>query len=75
MNNLKKVLSVLKKEWLDYVLLVFLSIALVMLGYSLSIIEWEINEIEPPESSVDSTEIRLVKGKNFYNGLTETDKK
>lgn len=72
MYSYKKIISVLKKDWLDYILLLFLSILLVLIAHSFSIIVLEFNDSVHPEGEV--SEITLVQGKNFHNGLPGDDR-
>ncbi len=72
MYSYKKIISILKKDWLDYILLLFLSILLVLIAHSFSIIVLEFNDSAHPEEEV--SEITLVQGKNFHNGLPSDDR-
>ena len=72
MYSHKKIISILKKDWLDYILLLFLSILLVLIAHSFSIIVLEFNDSAHPEGEV--SEITLVQGKNFHNGLESDDR-
>ena len=71
MYSYKKIISILKKDWLDYILLLFLSILLVLIAHSFSIIVLEFNDSVNSEEEV--SEITLVQGKNFHNGLPGDD--
>ena len=71
MYSYKKIVSILKKDWLDYILLLFLSILLVLIAHSFSIIVLEFND--SIHSDEDVSEITLVQGKNFHNGLPSDD--
>ena len=72
MYSYKKIISILKKDWLDYILLLFLSILLVLIAHSFSIIVLEFNDSVNSEEEV--SEITLVQGKNFHNGLPGDDR-
>ena len=72
MYSYKKIISILKRDWLDYILLLFLSISLVLIAHSFSIIVLEFNDSAHPEK--DASEITLVQGKNFHNGLPSDDR-
>ena len=72
MYSSKKIISILKKDWLDYILLLSLSILLVLIAHSLSIIVLEFNDSVNSEEEV--SEITLVQGKNFHNGLPRDDR-
>ena len=72
MYSYKKIISILKKDWLDYILLLFLSILLVLIAHSFSIIVLEFNASVNSEEEV--AEITLVQGKNFHNGLPSDDR-
>lgn len=72
MYSHKKIISILKKDWLDYILLLFLSILLVLIAHSFSIIVLEFNDSVNSEEEV--SEITLVQGKNFHNGLPRDDR-
>ena len=72
MYSHKKIISILKKDWLDYILLLFLSILLVLIAHSFSIIVLEFNDSVNSEEEV--SEITLVQGKNFHNGLPGDDR-
>ena len=72
MYSYKKIISTLKNDWLDYILLLFLSILLLLIAYSFSIIVLEFNDSIHPEEEV--SEITLVQGKNFHNGLPSDDR-
>ena len=61
-----------KKDWLDYILLLFLSISLILIAQSFSIIVLEFDDSLHPEEEV--SEITLVQGKNFHNGLPSDDR-
>ena len=67
MYSYKKFISILKKDWLDYILLLFLSISLILIAHSFSIIVLEFDDSVHPEEG--GSEITLVQGKNFHNGL------
>ncbi|MEL0325665.1 MAG: hypothetical protein VXA09_01485 [Burkholderiaceae bacterium] len=71
MYSYKKIISILKKDWLDYILLLFLSILLVLIAHSFSIIVLEFNDSVNSEEEV--SEIILLQGKNFHNGLPSDD--
>ena len=72
MYSYKKIISILKKDWLDYILLLFLSILLLLIVHSFSIIVLEFNDSKNLEEEV--SEIILVQGKNFHNGLPSDDR-
>ena len=72
MYSYKKIISILKRDWLDYILLFFLSISLVSIAHSFSIIVLEFNDSKNLEEEV--SEITLVQGKNFHNGLPSDDR-
>ena len=72
MYSYKKIISILKKDWLDYILLLFLSISLVLIAHSFSIIVLEFND--SAHSEEDGSEIEWVQGKNFHNGLPSDDR-
>ena len=72
MYSYKKIISILKKDWLDYILLLFLSILLLLIAHSFSIIVLESNDSTHPEEEV--SKITLVQGKNFHNGLPSNDR-
>ncbi len=57
MYSYKKIISILKKDWLDYILLLFLSILLVLIAHSFSIIVLEFNDSVHPEG--EASEITL----------------
>ena len=72
MYKFKKLLVVLKRDWLDYILLLFLSLALILIAHSLSIIVWELSDSD--KSETNSSELSMVQGRNFHNGIPESDK-
>ena len=72
MYSYKKIISILKKDFLDYILLFFLSILLILIAHSFSIIVLEFNDSAHPEEDV--SEITWVQGKNFHNGLPSDDR-
>lgn len=72
MYSYKKIISILKKDWLDFILLLFLSISLILIVHSFSIIVLEFDDSVHPEEEV--SEIILVQGKNFHNGLPSDDR-
>ena len=72
MYSYKRIISIIKRDWLDYILLFFLSISLVLIAHSFSIIVLEFNDSKNLEEEV--SEIILVQGKNFHNGLPSDDR-
>ena len=72
MYSYKKIISILKKDWLDYILLLFLSISLILIAHSFSIIVLEFDDSVHPEE--EGSEITLVQGTNFHNGLPSDDR-
>ena len=71
MYSLRKLISVVIKDWLDYILLLFLSISLFLIAYSFSLIAWEFRETL--SSDEEKVEVILVQGKNFHNGESRED--
>ena len=72
MYSYKRIISIIKRDWLDYILLFFLSISLVLIAHSFSIIVLEFNDSAHPQEEV--SEIILVQGKNFHNGLPSDER-
>ena len=71
MYKIKRILILLKNQWLDYFLLILIRFSLILAAHSFSIIVWEITEKKEPSSS--NQEIILVQGKNFKNGSMEEE--
>ena len=71
MYKIKKIIILLKNQWLDYFLLILLSFSLILAAHSLSIIVWEITEKNGP--GLSNQEIILVQGENFKNGSIEEE--
>ena len=71
MYKIKRILVLLKNQWLDYFLLILISFSLILAAHSFSIIVWEITEKKEP--SLSKQEIILVQGKNFKNGPIEEE--
>lgn len=71
MYKIKRILILLKNQWLDYFLLILISFSLILAAHSFSIIVWEITEKNEP--GLSNQEIILVQGKNFKNGSIEEE--
>ena len=71
MGSCKKIISVLKTNWFDCILLFLLCIAFFLIAHSYLIVAGELNTTDPLEK--ERADITLVDGTNFHNGVPADD--